>query len=222
MPEDEIVRDYAELSGDPPPLNVVKIKGTTPFFQLPSARLLRNIILVLLAAILLWLAAYMRPLRREHGIPLIAILAVAVTFLAPYTELHAAEGNWQQRAYQAYEREAYQDARQWYARVPGYPGRMGEGSSSYQLGKYDHAVRQFVRATLDANSDPQRADALFNLANTYFKLSRFQEAVAIYGDALRYRPQDEKITRNLAYAQALLKKAEERADTFGRPGTGPR
>ena len=56
LPEDEIVRDYAELSGDPPPLNVVTIKGTTPFFQLPSARLLRNIILVLLAAILLWLA----------------------------------------------------------------------------------------------------------------------------------------------------------------------
>jgi cytoskeleton protein RodZ len=56
LPEDEIVRDYAEQSGDPPPLTVVTIKGSTPFFQLPSARLLRNIILLLLAAILIWLA----------------------------------------------------------------------------------------------------------------------------------------------------------------------
>ena len=56
LPEDEIVRDYAAQSGEPPPLTVVKIKSTTPFFQLPSARLLRNIILLLLAAILIWLA----------------------------------------------------------------------------------------------------------------------------------------------------------------------
>ena len=56
LPEEEIVRDYAEQTGEPPPLTVVTLDGRTPFFQLPSARLLRNIILVLLAAILLWLA----------------------------------------------------------------------------------------------------------------------------------------------------------------------
>lgn len=56
LPEDEIVSDYTEQTGEPPPLTVVTLKGQTPFFQLPSARLLRNIILVLLAAILIWLA----------------------------------------------------------------------------------------------------------------------------------------------------------------------
>ena len=56
LPEDEIVRDYAEETDEPPPLKVVTLSGRTPFFQLPSARLLRNIILVLLAVILLWLA----------------------------------------------------------------------------------------------------------------------------------------------------------------------
>jgi cytoskeletal protein RodZ len=56
LPEDEIVRDFAEQSGDPPPLTVVSINDRTPFFRLPSARLLRNIILLLLAIILLWLA----------------------------------------------------------------------------------------------------------------------------------------------------------------------
>ena len=56
LPEDELVRDYAEQTGEPPPLTVVAVKGKTPFFQLPSARLLRNIILTLLAAIMIWLA----------------------------------------------------------------------------------------------------------------------------------------------------------------------
>jgi len=56
LPEDEIVKDYTDQTGEPPPLTVVTLKGSTPFFQLPSARLLRNIILVLLAAILIWLA----------------------------------------------------------------------------------------------------------------------------------------------------------------------
>ncbi|MEN8206232.1 MAG: helix-turn-helix transcriptional regulator [Pseudomonadota bacterium] len=56
LPEDEMVRDYAEQTGEPPPLTVVAIKGKTPFFQLPSARLLRNVILILLAVILIWLA----------------------------------------------------------------------------------------------------------------------------------------------------------------------
>lgn len=56
LPEEEIVRDYTEQTGEPPPLTVVALKGRTPLFQLPSARLLRNIILVLLAIILIWLA----------------------------------------------------------------------------------------------------------------------------------------------------------------------
>jgi cytoskeleton protein RodZ len=56
LSEEEIVNDYAQQTGEPPPLNVVTLKGSTPFFQLPSARLLRNIILILLAVILVWLA----------------------------------------------------------------------------------------------------------------------------------------------------------------------
>ncbi len=56
LPEDEMVRDYAAQTGEPPPLTVISLGGKTPFIQLPSARLLRNIILILLAVILVWLA----------------------------------------------------------------------------------------------------------------------------------------------------------------------
>ena len=56
LPEDELVGDYSDSIGEPPPLSVVAIKRKKSFIRLPSARLLRNIILILLAGIMLWLA----------------------------------------------------------------------------------------------------------------------------------------------------------------------
>ena len=56
LPEDELVSDYTETTGELPPLTVVAIKRKKSFVQLPSVRLLRNIILILLAVIMLWLA----------------------------------------------------------------------------------------------------------------------------------------------------------------------
>jgi cytoskeleton protein RodZ len=56
LPEDQLVRDYADSSGEPPPLTVVSIKQKGSSVRLPSARLVRNIIILLLAVIMLWLA----------------------------------------------------------------------------------------------------------------------------------------------------------------------
>ena len=56
LPEDELVSDYSDSMGEPPPLSVVAIKRKKSFIRLPSARLLRNIILILLAVIMVWLA----------------------------------------------------------------------------------------------------------------------------------------------------------------------
>ncbi len=56
LPEDQLVRDYADSSGEPPPLTVVAIKQKRSSVLLPSARTVRNIILLLLAVIMLWLA----------------------------------------------------------------------------------------------------------------------------------------------------------------------
>ncbi len=56
LPAEDLVREYTALAGEPPPLTVVRIKQKVPFFQLPSTRVLRKIILLLLAAIMVWLA----------------------------------------------------------------------------------------------------------------------------------------------------------------------
>jgi len=56
LPDDELVKEYTALVGEPPPLTVVRVQQKVPFFQLPSGRILRKVILLLLAAILLWLS----------------------------------------------------------------------------------------------------------------------------------------------------------------------
>jgi cytoskeletal protein RodZ len=70
LPAEELVREYTDLAGEPPPLTVVSIKQNVPFFQLPSTRMLRKIILLLLAAILVWLAyPFAIQLIERRGLP---------------------------------------------------------------------------------------------------------------------------------------------------------
>ena len=56
LPVQELLQRYAETIGAPPPLTVTRIKSKTPILQLPSMRLIRNVLLVLLTGILIWLA----------------------------------------------------------------------------------------------------------------------------------------------------------------------
>jgi hypothetical protein len=56
LPGDELARAYAARSDALPPLKVVRVDSKSKGLRLPPARLVRNIILVLLAVILAWLA----------------------------------------------------------------------------------------------------------------------------------------------------------------------
>ena len=58
LPEDELVRQFVAQGSEPPPLSVIAVdtRRKTPFLRLPSMRLLRNLILIMLAVILLWMA----------------------------------------------------------------------------------------------------------------------------------------------------------------------
>jgi Ca-activated chloride channel family protein len=176
----------------------------------------------LVPALLIWLVVYWRP-RSAAGLPVIVAMAITFALMTTSSDLSAAEPDWQQRAYQAFNDESFEEAGSWYARVPGYAGRMGEGSSAYRQKEYRVAIRQFVRALLDANNDRQRADALFNLGNSYFQLGQYQDAANVYQDVLRYRPKDKNSVRNLAYANALIKKQQaDRGTPSSTTGAGPR
>jgi len=66
---DELVSRYSAQGATPPPLSVIGSRSKAPRVSLPSARLVRNIILVVLAGILVWLAYPMaeRMIARRAG-----------------------------------------------------------------------------------------------------------------------------------------------------------
>lgn len=56
LPEDELTREFTAQHAELPPLTVYSTDSKAPGLRLPSGRLVRNVILVMLAVILLWLA----------------------------------------------------------------------------------------------------------------------------------------------------------------------
>jgi Ca-activated chloride channel family protein len=135
--------------------------------------------------------------------------------------LHASEATLDQ-AYRAYQRGDYPAASKLYSQIAGFAARMGEGDSAYQRHDYKIAAMHFIQATLDARTDSQRADALFNLANSYYKLQAYAQAAPIYQDVLRYRPGFDAAQVNLAYAQTLFQQQQiEEAIKAKRAGRGP-
>ncbi len=126
-------------------------------------------------------------------------------------------------AYQQLQDSEWQQAKDNFAKIPGYRARFAEGAATYQLKQYKLAIPIFIQATLDANTDQQRIDAVFNLANCYYKLEQYQHAESLYQDVLRYQPTHHAALVNLSYTRELFaeKKIDEKA-IAKRAGTGPR
>ena len=56
LPEEDLVRAYSAQSGELPPLVIKRVSRPSPMLHLPSTRIVRNVVLVLLLGIMLWLA----------------------------------------------------------------------------------------------------------------------------------------------------------------------
>lgn len=70
LPEDELANDYTRQSGELPPLTVNRKSAGKPSLRLPSATLIRNVILAMLALVLLWLAfPYVSSMLDSQNLP---------------------------------------------------------------------------------------------------------------------------------------------------------
>jgi len=72
LPVEGLIKDYSEQVGEPPPLAVIRTAGKLPAVRLRSIRLVRYVIVLLMAGILLWLAwpfveRYMEMRRESAG-----------------------------------------------------------------------------------------------------------------------------------------------------------
>lgn len=168
--------------------------------------------------ILLFIAYARRP--SSHSVVpvccLVILLAGGLTHAPPGQAATADAG----QAWQQYRAGHYAQAAREFARLPGYVARMAEAASWYQTKQYPRAATAYIRAVLDADTDRQRARALFNLGNCYYRQAHYSRAARTYRDALRYRPDFPAAKTNLAYAQAMVEKARAVPPVGGRAGTG--
>lgn len=189
----------AQVSDDDRDLNALYTQG---ILNIPSAKGLMDktrswrelFAYPLSLALLLLLINHLRWSRRGM---------IAAAALAGSAGVQADDAQWRE-AYAAYTQKQYLLAQQHYRSLSGYPARMGEGAAAYRRKDYLYANRQFTQALLQAQNLMERADALFNLGNSFFYAGNLRAAADAFAGVLRYRPDDTRAAENLARARNKL------------------
>lgn len=118
---------------------------------------------------------------------------------------------------QLYQEKKYKEAASAYQQAlskhPQYtPGMFNLGNALYQQKSFD-ASRQILSATAKQTADKNvKANANYNIGNTYLSEQKWQDAINAYKAALRDNPQDEAAKYNLSYALAMMKKDQNKND----------
>jgi tetratricopeptide (TPR) repeat protein len=95
------------------------------------------------------------------------------------------------------------------AALPAEPGaHFDRGAALYALQRFDEAGQEFLRAT-EAKDGALKAQAFYNLGNSFFKKEKFKEAIEAYKRTLALDPRDEHAKWNLELA---LRKQQEQKD----------
>ena len=138
-------------------------------------------------------------------------LIFIIPFLLPFSEVKAFENNHsnEKKAYTSYNKGNFPESNEYYSSLSGYQGYFGQGSSLYKIGAYDKAKNLFTMAILHSISDEQRARAIYNLANCYFRRGDFTQALTLYYETLNYQPNNTYLKYNIKITDTLRTSLEE-------------
>lgn len=84
------------------------------------------------------------------------------------------------------------------------------GNALYQDGNYQEAIPQFELAVKAAKDKVSKAEAYHNIGNAHMKGKNYQGAVDAFKNSLRNNPNDDETRYNLAVAQELLEKENQK------------
>lgn len=164
-----------------------------------------------------------RPATAQPQSYSVILLATVLSGLLMSSPMQVYASEQYRQAYTNFQQGNYQSALELFAKVPGYQGRFAEAGVAYKLEQYQRAIPLYIQAILDANNSRQRSAAIFNLANSYYRLERYAEAAKLYEDVLRYQPDFQAARTNREHALALIKKFEQQEGAVARrQGKGPR
>ena len=81
--------------------------------------------------------------------------------------------------------------------------------ADYMSGKFEEAGEQFKRIAENTKDKKMKSSSLHNLGNSLLSQKKYPESAKAFSDALKLNPHDEQSRYNLAYAKAMMRKAEQ-------------
>ena len=91
-----------------------------------------------------------------------------------------------------------------------YEANFNLGDALYRQQRHSDAAKLFGNIAADSlRTSDQKAEALFNMGNSYFGERKFEEAIEAYKSSLRLKPDDVECKFNLAYAQKMLEHQQQ-------------
>ena len=83
-------------------------------------------------------------------------------------------------------------------------------NSFYEQKNYEEAITGLENTIPQIDSNDQKAKAYHNLGNAYMETKKLEAAIEAYKNALRNNPTDTEARYNLAYAQSMLPKNDNK------------
>ncbi|GAA4788389.1 hypothetical protein GCM10023231_15750 [Olivibacter ginsenosidimutans] len=118
---------------------------------------------------------------------------------------------------QLYQQQKYPEAEQYYRQSveksqTSIEGNFNLGDAFYKQKKYDDAAKKFTDIASSSDDKHVKAQAYHNLGNTLLESKKLEESIAAYKKSLLNNPKDDETRYNLAYAQEMLKKQQQKKD----------
>lgn len=128
---------------------------------------------------------------------------------------------------QLYEQKKYKEAEAFYRKAdtdkkqPDLTGKFNMGDAMYKQNKFDDAAQDFTDIAAQKNASSQvKAEAYHNLGNSLLSKKDYQNSINAYEKSLLNNPKDDATRYNLAYAQEMLKKQQNKNKNKGGGGGG--
>lgn len=104
---------------------------------------------------------------------------------------------------------------------PNMTGKFNMGDAMYKENKFDDAAQDFTDIASQKNVAPEvKAQAYHNLGNSLLSKKDYQNSINAYEKSLLNNPHDDATRYNLAYAQEMLKKQQNKNKNKGGGGGG--
>jgi len=89
-------------------------------------------------------------------------------------------------------------------------GNFNLGDALYKEKKFDQAGKQFTQLAAGSKDRSVKAEAYHNLGNSLLQSKKLEESIEAYKKSLLNNPKDDQTRYNLAYAQEMLKKQQNK------------